>query len=210
MLEAKGSDLRRAPSATCQLRRRAPARFSASTASWAAASWNWRARCSASSSRDAARWRSTARPCALTAPPRAGAPASPSCRKAAARCSSPRADLQEHLDRDPRAHLAALAEARRERAIAAHAHRAPRHPAAECRRAARQPFRRQPAEGGAGKWLTHAPKVLILSEPTRGMDVGAKEDVVQIVRGSARRRASASSSSRPSPRRSSRLPTASW
>lgn len=33
------------------------------------------------------------------------------------------------------------------------------------------------------KWLTHAPKVLILSEPTRGMDVGAKEDVVSIVRG---------------------------
>lgn len=34
-----------------------------------------------------------------------------------------------------------------------------------------------------GKWLTHAPKVLIMSEPTRGMDVGAKEDVVKIVRG---------------------------
>ncbi|MGH6644660.1 MAG: ATP-binding cassette domain-containing protein, partial [Bradyrhizobium sp.] len=33
------------------------------------------------------------------------------------------------------------------------------------------------------KWLTYAPKVLILSEPTRGMDVGAKDDVVKIVRG---------------------------
>ncbi|MFO1068561.1 MAG: sugar ABC transporter ATP-binding protein [Geminicoccaceae bacterium] len=33
------------------------------------------------------------------------------------------------------------------------------------------------------KWLTHLPKVLVLSEPTRGMDVGAKDDVVQIVRG---------------------------
>lgn len=32
------------------------------------------------------------------------------------------------------------------------------------------------------KWLTYPPKVLILSEPTRGMDVGAKEDVVRIVR----------------------------
>jgi ribose transport system ATP-binding protein len=32
------------------------------------------------------------------------------------------------------------------------------------------------------KWLAHAPKVLVLSEPTRGMDVGAKEDVVRIVR----------------------------
>jgi ribose transport system ATP-binding protein len=33
------------------------------------------------------------------------------------------------------------------------------------------------------KWLTWPPKVLVLSEPTRGMDVGAKEDVVKIVRG---------------------------
>jgi ribose transport system ATP-binding protein len=32
------------------------------------------------------------------------------------------------------------------------------------------------------KWLTWPPKVLVLSEPTRGMDVGAKEDVVRIVR----------------------------
>ena len=32
------------------------------------------------------------------------------------------------------------------------------------------------------KWLTHRPKVLVLSEPTRGMDVGAKDDVVKIVR----------------------------
>jgi len=32
------------------------------------------------------------------------------------------------------------------------------------------------------KWLTHAPRLLVLVEPTRGMDVGAKEDVVKIVR----------------------------
>ncbi len=32
------------------------------------------------------------------------------------------------------------------------------------------------------RWLTHLPKVLILNEPTRGMDVGVKEDVVKIVR----------------------------
>jgi ribose transport system ATP-binding protein len=32
------------------------------------------------------------------------------------------------------------------------------------------------------KWLTYFPKVLLLSEPTRGMDVGAKDDVLKIVR----------------------------
>jgi ribose transport system ATP-binding protein len=32
------------------------------------------------------------------------------------------------------------------------------------------------------KWLTYPTKVLVLSEPTRGMDVGAKDDVVKIVR----------------------------
>jgi ribose transport system ATP-binding protein len=32
------------------------------------------------------------------------------------------------------------------------------------------------------KWLTRAPKVLVMVEPTRGMDVGAKEDVVRIVK----------------------------
>jgi ribose transport system ATP-binding protein len=32
------------------------------------------------------------------------------------------------------------------------------------------------------KWLTYLPKALILVEPTRGMDVGAKEDVIRILR----------------------------
>ena len=32
------------------------------------------------------------------------------------------------------------------------------------------------------KWLSAKPKVLILSEPTRGIDVGAKEDVIRILR----------------------------
>ena len=36
---------------------------------------------------------------------------------------------------------------------------------------------------GLAKWLTYPPKVLVLSEPTRGMDVGAKDDVIKIVRG---------------------------
>jgi ribose transport system ATP-binding protein len=32
------------------------------------------------------------------------------------------------------------------------------------------------------KWLTHPPRLLVLCEPTRGMDVGAKSDVIGIVR----------------------------
>jgi ribose transport system ATP-binding protein len=35
---------------------------------------------------------------------------------------------------------------------------------------------------GLAKWLTYPPRLLVLCEPTRGMDVGAKEDVVRIVR----------------------------
>ena len=32
------------------------------------------------------------------------------------------------------------------------------------------------------KWLSYPPRLLVLCEPTRGMDVGAKNDVVNIVR----------------------------
>lgn len=32
------------------------------------------------------------------------------------------------------------------------------------------------------KWLTFPPRVLVLCEPTRGMDVGAKDDVIHIIR----------------------------
>ncbi len=31
------------------------------------------------------------------------------------------------------------------------------------------------------KWLTKTPKVLILNEPTRGMDVGAKREVLDLI-----------------------------
>lgn len=34
-----------------------------------------------------------------------------------------------------------------------------------------------------GKWLTVSPKLLLLNDPTRGMDVGAKQEVMDIVQG---------------------------
>ncbi len=37
-----------------------------------------------------------------------------------------------------------------------------------------------------GKWLAMSPRVLILDEPTRGVDVGAKAEVYRLVRGLAR------------------------
>jgi ribose transport system ATP-binding protein len=33
------------------------------------------------------------------------------------------------------------------------------------------------------KWLSYPPRLLVLCEPTRGMDVGAKSDVINIIRG---------------------------
>lgn len=38
------------------------------------------------------------------------------------------------------------------------------------------------------RWLAYAPALLVLVEPTRGMDVGAKDDVVKIVRAMKERR----------------------
>jgi D-xylose transport system ATP-binding protein len=38
-----------------------------------------------------------------------------------------------------------------------------------------------------GKWLEHRPKVLLLDEPTRGVDVGAREEIYGILEGLAER-----------------------
>jgi ribose transport system ATP-binding protein len=38
-----------------------------------------------------------------------------------------------------------------------------------------------------GKWLEHPPKVLLLDEPTRGVDVGAREEIYGILEGLAER-----------------------
>ena len=59
------------------------------------------------------------------------------------------------------------------------------------------------------RWLTHLPRVLVLAEPTRGMDVGAKDDVVKIVRG-LKAAGVAVVVAWPSPRPCWRWPTGSW
>src|SRR5262249_45526101 len=38
-----------------------------------------------------------------------------------------------------------------------------------------------------GKWLEHPPRVLLLDEPTRGVDVGAREEIYGILEDLARR-----------------------
>ncbi len=115
---------------------------------------------------------------------RRGAPASLSCRRAAAPCSSttsrssrtPRSRILERISR-------LWLKPRNERDIAQ------RHVESLNIKTAGVDALLGQLSGGnqqkvaLAKWLTHAPKVLILSEPTRGMDVGAKEDVVKIVRG---------------------------
>ena len=44
------------------------------------------------------------------------------------------------------------------------------------------PLRRQPAEGGAGPLARHPPQVVLMDEPTRGIDVGAKHAIYELMR----------------------------
>ena len=41
-----------------------------------------------------------------------------------------------------------------------------------------------------GKWLARAPRILILDEPTRGVDIGARAEIHRLIRDSRRRAAS--------------------
>ena len=93
------------------------------------------------------------------------------------------AGLQERFDRGPGAPVPLAPEARP---------RAGRSPGRRSRHLDIRPpepeWRLGALSGGnqqkvaLAKWLTHSPRILLLAEPTRGMDVGAKEDVVRIVR----------------------------
>ena len=93
------------------------------------------------------------------------------------------AGVQEHFHRDSRPHFAVLAAAVRERDIAdEHVKSLRIRPPAVDRPLGTLSGGNQ-QKVALAKWLTYLPKVLVLSEPTRGMDVGAKDDVVKIVRG---------------------------
>jgi len=55
------------------------------------------------------------------------------------------------------------------------------HPLFIPRPGGRIAFGRQPAEGGPGKWIEVRPVVLLLDEPTRGVDVGAKHEIYELM-----------------------------
>ena len=151
MLRGQGPDAGAASIATSRSTR-APARCSASTASWAAARSNWRARCSASCRPDSGiagdrRRASSGSP----TPPRASAPASamsPESRRAMLFREEP---IYRNVSIAFLEYALALAarSRRAERAQARDADAAPRRPPARRRGAARRALRRQPAEGRA-------------------------------------------------------------
>ena len=125
---------------------------------------------------------------------RAGEPAQHAVRR--------RADLQEHLHRDPRRRSPALAEAGRRSAPSPGRHIKALSIRAPCRRYAAR-GRCRAATSRRWRWPDGSPtcpSVLVLCEPTRGMDVGAKEDVVRIVRALAGQGVGDHRRSRPSPR----------
>ena len=135
--------------------------------------------------RPRARSRSTASRAASRSTAGAGAPASPSCRRAAARCCSTQEPVYKNISISILDRIAPLL-----LQAGARARRSPRGMSSSC---GSGPPRSSPMLGklsggnqqkvALAKWLTYPPQVLVLSEPTRGMDVGAKDDVVQIVRG---------------------------
>ena len=166
--------------------RRAAARCSASTASWAAASSSWRARCSASCGpiAGALRIERASRRTSPIRPPRASAPASPMSPE------SRRAMLFREEPIYKNVSIAILERISRWWLQARQASgaspttqvKALRHPPARVEARLGALVRRQSAEGGARQMADpRRRKVLVLGEPTRGMDVGAKEDVVRIV-----------------------------
>ena len=68
-----------------------------------------------------------------------------------------------------------------ERAVARSIRRASPGPDAIIGERGGEPVWRQPAEGRPGQWLAHQPGLLILDEPTRGIDVGAKAEIYRLV-----------------------------
>ena len=120
----------------------------------------------------------------------------------------PGAGLQEHLDQHSRSDFGLLLKPARERSIAA------RQVEQLQIRPAAVELELGMLSGGnqqkvaLAKWLSYPPRLLVLCEPTRGMDVGAKNNVINIVR-DLRAKGLAVSCFRPSRRRCCRSPTAS-
>jgi len=56
-----------------------------------------------------------------------------------------------------------------------------RDPGGRRQAGSRHAFGREPAEGRPGEWIETRPRVLLLDEPTRGVDVGSKHEIYELM-----------------------------
>jgi ribose transport system ATP-binding protein len=64
---------------------------------------------------------------------------------------------------------------------------AARHQGGRPRHSGGRAFGRQPAEGGDRQMADAQPRIILLNDPTRGIDVGTKQEIYQLLRGSPTR-----------------------
>ena len=182
VLQASGLSLARSLS-DVSFEVRAPARCSASTASWAADSSSWRGSCSASSGPTVAgsSWPATKRP--FTSRPMRGTPASPLFPESRRAMLFHQEPVYKNISISILDRISPLfLKPSRERSIAESQVEQLQIRPAEVELDLGMLSGGNQQKVGLAKWLSYPPRLLVLCEPTRGMDVGAKNDVIHIIR----------------------------